>query len=117
MKSTTNFILTSFLILFIGFSVHSQQSNDNKLLEEAKKESEKVSQHLDISNEQQVLLYRAIYSYKSGKAKINSVDDMSENEKEEYLQKMETSFRSNVKHALGGDEQLKQKFFNHYKKK
>ena len=117
MNYTKNLILTSFLFCFIAFSAFSQQNNDDKLLKEAKIESEKVSEHLDINDDQQVLLYRAIYSYKSGKAKINSVDDLSESEKEEYLQKMENSFESNVKHALGGDEQLKQEFFDHYEKK
>ena len=117
MNYSKTLILTSFLFCFIAFSAFSQQNNDDKLLKEAKLESEKVSEQLDINDDQQVLLYRAIYSYKNGKAKINSVDDLSESEKEKYLQKMESSFEKNVKHALGGDEQLKQDFFNHYEKK
>ena len=117
MNYTKNLILTSFLFCLIAFSAFSQKNNDDELLKEAKIESEKVSEHLDINDDQQVLLYRAIYSYKSGIAKINSVNDLSEDEKDEYLQKMESSFESNVKYALGGDDQLKQEFFNHYKKK
>jgi len=115
MISTKNFILTSFLFCFIAFSAYSQQ-NDNKVLEQAKKESEKISERLDINDDQQVLLYRAIYSYKNGKQKINSVDDISESDKKKYLKKMETSFEQNVKHALGGDVQLKEKFFKYYEK-
>ena len=116
MNNTKNLLLTGFLICFINFSAFSQNNNDDKLLKEAKVESEKLSEHLDINDDQQVLIYRAIYSYKSGKAKINSVDNLSESEKQEYLQKMESSFESNVKHALDGDEQLKQDFFEHYEK-
>ena len=116
MNFTKNIIVTAFLLLFIAYSGYSQQSNDNQLLEKAKEESEKISQQLGINDDQQVLLYRAIYTYKKGKAKINSVDDISESEKEDYLQKMESSFESNVKHALGGNEQLKQEFFTYYEK-
>jgi hypothetical protein len=116
MNFTKNIIVTTFLLLFIAYSGYSQQSNDNQLLEKAKEESEKISEQLGINDDQQVLLYRAIYTYKSGKAKINSVDDISESEKEDYLQKMESSFESNVKHALDGNEQLKQEFFTYYEK-
>ena len=116
MNFRKNFIITSFLFCFLVYSGYSQQNNDNQLLEKAKEESEELADKLDISDDQEVLLYRAIYSYKKGKAKINTVDDISESEKKEYLQKMERSFETNVKHALSGDEQLKQDFFNFYKK-
>jgi hypothetical protein len=116
MNFTNNIIATVFLLCFIAYSGYSQQSNNNQLLEKAKKESEKISEQLGINDDQQVLLYRAIYTYKKGKAKINSVDDISESEKEDYLQKMESSFDSNVKHALGGNEELKQEFFTYYEK-
>ena len=113
MMSTKKNIITSLLFCFIAFSAYSQ-NNDNQILEEAKKESEKVSEHLDINDDQEVSLYRAIYTFKKDKAKINSVDNLSESEKEKYLEKLEISFKNNVKHALNEDEQLKKKFFEYY---
>jgi len=116
MNLTKKIIPTILLFCFVAFTGYSQNSNDNELLENAKKITENVSEHIDINDDQKMLLYRAIYSYKNDKAKINSNEDMSENQKEEYLQKIESAFQRNVKLALDGNEQLKEEFFTYYQK-
>ena len=114
MRKLKNLLITGvFLVLVLGTG-YSQSSTDAELLENARNEVRDLTEDLNVNEDQETLLVRAIYSYKKSKMQINNSQDMDESEKNASLEDVKSSFKDNVRHALEDDEKQTKKFFEVY---
>ena len=109
-------IVSGILVLLSITSNFSQSVDQDELFDSTKEKAAKISKKLELNDDTQVLLHRAIYTYEKGRNRIEQSNDMSKEKKESSLQKIERSFKANIDNAFDNSEKLKQEFFQVYDK-
>jgi|GEM_PF-1947919 len=107
------FITTVFIFLAFGTG-YSQSEKDAEILENARGKVQDVAEELNVNEEKEVLLVRATFSYNKRKMQIKESDELDMSDREASLEKASEAFKKNVRHALGDDEQLTERFFELY---
>ncbi len=114
MRRLKNQLITGVLLFLALGTGYSQSSKDAELLENARDKVQDVSEELNVNEDKEVLLVRAIFSYDKRKMQIKESDELDTSDKNASLEEASESFKNNVMHALDDDEQLTKRFFELY---
>jgi len=92
-------LLALSIFLFAGITVFGQV-NSEQIEKDSKAVTEQITQKIDLTNDEEMLLYRQVYTYQANMAKFSTVQDMND-KMVEAKQNMENNYVSEVKNIVG----------------
>jgi len=88
--------------MFAGITVFGQVSAE-QIEKNSKAITEQITQKIDLTEDQETLVYRQVYTYQANMTKFSTVKDMND-KMMEAKQEMENNYINSVKNIVGEDK-------------
>ncbi len=95
-------LLALSIFLFAGVNLFGQV-NSEQIEKDSKAITEEITQKIDLTEDEEMLVYRQVYTYEANMAKFSTVQDMNE-KMLEAKQQMKDNYISSVKKIVGEEK-------------